>query len=86
MDEFTRNRLNNTKRALDLDVVDMLRLVIDDIESGRTKCTGAVLVLAYIPENSPWEYESVIAGLASDQVLVTLDLAKDRCKRNWLKL
>lgn len=85
MDEFSRKRLNAVKDSRDLSVVELLRLAIDDIEKGELVCDGVVVVFTDRPDDKNWTYETYRANMPSDQEVVALELAKERCIHRWLK-
>lgn len=84
MDEVTRKRIQRIERAVDITPLELLRMVIDDIERGETKCDGLMVVWCRRPKDEDWAAGTYRAGLSRDQELVQLRLAEERLLRVWL--
>lgn len=84
MNEFERARLERIDDNMKITAVELMKLLIADIESGKVKIDGIVILTALRPDNGRWEFETRRAGMTRDQELVALTMAKDRCIRNWL--
>lgn len=82
-DELAIARVNRAANNTDVRPVDLLRAMADDIEKGKIKVDGLVLLYANRPANSAWDYGAYRCGMTRDQELVTIVMAQERTIRNW---
>ena len=83
MDELTRARIDRETNNLKVRPTDLLRAMAHDIDSGKLKVDGLLLLYAHRPLEQPWEYGAYRCGMTSDQELVTIVLAQDRALQKW---
>ena len=83
MDDLVRARLNRIVSNTAMRPIELLKLMIDDIERGKLKCDGLVVLTANRPDGRPWTYETYRCGMPREQELVTIVMAQERTIRNW---
>lgn len=84
MNDIERARLNKIDDHAKITPVELMRLLIDEIENGRVKVDSLVILTKSINENNGWVLETRRANTTRDQEIVVLEMAKERCIRNWI--
>ena len=83
LDELTRRRIETADDNVGLRPQDILRFAADEIDAGRQKADGLLVLTVHRPETGEWEMDSYRANLSRDQELVALVLAQESCIRRW---
>lgn len=84
-DRMAIARVNRAKDSRDVKPPDLLRTMAHDIETGRIQVDGLVLIWMWRPADKAWDAGTYRCNMGSDQELVAIELAKERCIRQWLK-
>lgn len=84
-DELSKRRVDKAIDNKTVSPVDLLRAMADDIESGRLKVDGLLLLYCWRPSEGVWDYGGYRCGLTYDQQLVMVDLAHERIIRQWIR-
>jgi len=83
-DRMAAKRVSQAKDCREVSPTDLLRTMARDIEVGEIKVDGLVLIWMWRPDDEPWDAGTYRCNMGSDQELVAIELAKERCIRKWL--
>lgn len=81
--EFQRKQLDKIELSTEIGVVDLLKLVIDDIQKGVFHPDGVMVILLKRGTDQAWETSRYRAGLPRDHEIAMLELAKFRALTSW---
>lgn len=82
--EFERARLERIDDCFKITPVELLKQLIADIESGRDKVDGIVLLTLEVKPDGGWDLQTRRAQISRDRELVMCEMGKERCIRNWI--
>lgn len=79
--EFEQRRLDRLPNK-DVSPRDLLRLALDDIDSGRLDA-DALVIAAVSKKNDEWEYSYYRSKLNSSEEVLMYDVAHHHAMRRW---
>lgn len=74
---------DNTK----VSVLDLLRAVANDVESGDIEASSVVIIAAHLPETTGemWRFNTYRAGVTRSKEVMILDLAHHKAMRDMVE-
>ena len=82
--DFRIERVNRAKDNTEISVEDLLRAILQDIQTGKAKPTSCLVILSEEGEDG-WDASGYRAGLTRQLELTLLEWAKDKLTSRWFR-
>lgn len=84
VEKLSALRVDKRPYNKDVSPLDLLRAAAHDIETGKLKCDGLLIVFMDRPAEGAWEHSSYRANMTADAELVALELSRHKCLTQWI--
>ena len=81
--DIERARIDRAKDNTKVNVRDLLRLALDDLDNGELKCDGCILVFINRPEVGDWDQDIYRSNIDRCAEVSMLTVAQHRAIKRW---